>query len=149
MLLLLLLDGKHKLDRKWGHIVSYVAHQYSRVDFYSSWKSTWVCTMVVWFTTNHIGQLHLNPLHPCNLQQIFHRGSMILNSSAFWVTLLKETLDKYNIIPPTFSKKVVIFIPLEVLAWVTTACWISCSRLFYCWRNMSISSIFYFQRRLQ
>ena len=31
-----MLDGKHKLDWKWGHIVSYVAHQYSRVDFYSS-----------------------------------------------------------------------------------------------------------------
>ena len=31
-----MLDGKHKLNWKWGHIVSYVAHQYSRVDFYSS-----------------------------------------------------------------------------------------------------------------
>ena len=33
---ILLLDRKHKLHWKWGHIVSYVAHQYSRVDFYSS-----------------------------------------------------------------------------------------------------------------
>ena len=33
---ILLLDEKHKLDWKWGHIVSYVAHQYSRVDLYSS-----------------------------------------------------------------------------------------------------------------
>ena len=33
---LLFLDGKHKLDWKWGHVVSYVTHQYSRVDFYSS-----------------------------------------------------------------------------------------------------------------
>ena len=31
-----MLDRKHKLHWKWGHIVSYVAHQYSRVDFYSS-----------------------------------------------------------------------------------------------------------------
>ena len=30
--------------------------------------------------------------------------------------LLKGTLDKYNIIPQHFSKKVEIFIPLEVLA---------------------------------
>ena len=30
-----LLDGKHKLWN-WGHIVSYVANQYSRVDFYPS-----------------------------------------------------------------------------------------------------------------
>ena len=27
---------KHKLHWKWGHIVSYVTHLYSRVDFYSS-----------------------------------------------------------------------------------------------------------------
>ena len=33
---ILLLDRKHKLHCKWGHIVSHVAHQYSRVDFYSS-----------------------------------------------------------------------------------------------------------------
>ena len=31
-----LLDGNHELDWKWGHIVSFVAHQYSRVGFYSS-----------------------------------------------------------------------------------------------------------------
>ena len=30
------INGKHKLDWKWGHILSYVAHQYSRADFYSS-----------------------------------------------------------------------------------------------------------------
>ena len=30
------LDGNHELDWKWGHIVSNVAHQYSRVDFYLS-----------------------------------------------------------------------------------------------------------------
>ena len=33
---LLLLEGIHKLDQRWGHIVSYVAHQYSRVGFDSS-----------------------------------------------------------------------------------------------------------------
>ena len=35
---------------------------------------------------------------------------------------LKGALDKYNIIPQLFPKKVWIFIPLEVLAWVMTAC---------------------------
>ena len=88
------------------------------------------------------------PYTPAIYNKSFTGGVWFLNSSAFWVTLLKETLDKYNIIPPTFSKKVVIFIPLEVLAWVTTACWISRSRLIYCWRNMSISSIFYFSKSI-
>ena len=36
-----------------------------------------------------------------------------------------------------------IFIPL-VLAWVMTACFVSHSRLTYIWRNVNISSIFYF-----
>ena len=35
---------------------------------------------------------------------------------------LKGALDKYNIILNFFQKKVGIFIQLEVLAWVMTAC---------------------------
>ena len=35
---------------------------------------------------------------------------------------LKGALDKYNIIPQLSSNKVGIFIPLDVLAWVMTAC---------------------------
>ena len=35
---------------------------------------------------------------------------------------VKGALDKYNIIPQLFPKKFWIFIPLEVLAWVMTAC---------------------------
>ena len=37
-------------------------------------------------------------------------------------TYIKGTLDKFNIIPNFFPKKVGIFISLEVLAWVKTAC---------------------------
>ena len=37
-------------------------------------------------------------------------------------TLLKGALDKFNIIPQLFPKKVRISISLEVLAWVMTAC---------------------------
>ena len=55
-------------------------------------------------------------------------------------------LDKYNIIPKLFPKKVGIFTPLEVLAWVMTACWVSCSILVYFLRNINISSIFYFSK---
>ena len=49
---------------------------------------------------------------------------------------------------PTFSKKKksLDFKPLEVLAWVMTACWVLRSRLTYFWRNMSISSIFHFSK---
>ena len=36
--------------------------------------------------------------------------------------IVKGALDKYNIIPQLFPKKVGIFIPVEVLAWVMTAC---------------------------
>ena len=46
--------------------------------------------------------------------------------------------------PNFFQKKVGIFVPLEVLAWVMIACWVSCFRLTYFCRNMNISSIFYF-----
>ena len=38
-----------------------------------------------------------------------------------WESNIKGELDKYNIIPLTFSKKIEIFIPLEPLALVMTA----------------------------
>ena len=60
------------------------------------------------------------------------------------ITDLKGALDKFNIIPQLFPKKVQIFIPLEVLAWVINACWVLRSKLTYIWRNMNISSFFYF-----
>ena len=44
---------------------------------------------------------------------------------------LKGALDKFNIIPQLFPKKVGIFITLEVLAWVMTACRVLHSRLTY------------------
>ena len=66
-----------------------------------------------------------------------------LNTFLSWFEL-KGALDKYNIIPQLFPEKVGIFIPLEVLAWVMTACWVSRSRLTYFWSNMNISGIFYF-----
>ena len=44
------------------------------------------------------------------------------------------------------KKRIRIFIPLEVLAWVMIACWVLRSRLTYFWRNMNISSIFYFSK---
>ena len=59
---------------------------------------------------------------------------------------IKGALDKYNIIPQLFSKKVEIFIPLEVLAWVMTECWVLHSKLTYFWRNMNVSIIFYFPK---
>ena len=64
----------------------------------------------------------------------------------FSQTRLKGALDKFNIIPQLFPKKVGIFIPLEVLAWVMTACRVLGSRLTYFWRYMNISSIFYFSK---
>ena len=57
---------------------------------------------------------------------------------------IKGALDKFNIIPNFFPKKFGILIPSEVLAWVKTACRLLHSRLTYFWRNMNISSIFYF-----
>ena len=59
---------------------------------------------------------------------------------------VKGVLDKCNIIPQLFPKKVGIFIPLEVLAWVMTACWVLPSRLTYFWKNMNIFGIFYFSK---
>ena len=48
--------------------------------------------------------------------------------------------------PTFFQKKVGIFIPLKVMAWVKTACRVLRSRLTYFWRNMNISSSFYFSK---
>ena len=62
------------------------------------------------------------------------------------VTMIKRALDKYKIILQLSPKRVEIFILLEVLAWVMTACWILHSSLIYFWRNMHISSIFYFSQ---
>ena len=70
----------------------------------------------------------------------------IINQNINFKILVKAALDKFNIIPNFFPKKVEIFIPLEVLAWVKTACRVLCSRLTYFWRNMNISSIFYFSK---
>ena len=62
------------------------------------------------------------------------------------VTMIKRALDKYNIIVQLSPKTVEIFILLEVLACVMTACRILHSSLIYFWRNMHISSIFYFSK---
>ena len=63
-----------------------------------------------------------------------------------WTYYFKRALDKYNIIPKAFPKKARIFIPIEVLAWVMTTCWVLRSWLTYFWRNKIISSIFYFSK---
>ena len=65
-----------------------------------------------------------------------------------WYRVLKGALDKYNIIPQPFPKIFEIFIPLEVLARVMTACQVlpSTTRLTYFWRNMNIPCIFYFSK---
>ena len=60
--------------------------------------------------------------------------------------VLKGALDKFNIIPNFFPKKVGIFTPLEVLAWVKTACRVLHSIWAYFWRIMNISSIFFFSK---
>ena len=59
---------------------------------------------------------------------------------------IKGALDKYKIIPQLFPKKVGIFVLLEVLTWVMTVYWVLHSTVSYFWRNMNISSIFYFSK---
>ena len=99
-----------------------------------------------------------------NIKKVFKSESQICEPVWFisWVSLflylsimlqmktlsctMKGTLDKYNIIPQLFPKKLGFFIPLEVFAWVMTACWVLCSRLIYFWRNMNISSILFFSK---
>ena len=59
--------------------------------------------------------------------------------------LIEGALDKYSILPQLFPKKVGIFTPLEVMAWVKTACRVLLSRLIYFW-NLNMFSIFYFSK---
>ena len=63
-------------------------------------------------------------------------------------TRVKGALDNCNIIPRLFPKKIEIFIPLDVLALVMTACWVwvLSSNCTYFWWNMNITSIFYFSK---
>ena len=72
--------------------------------------------------------------------------SLMSSSMYILISTVKGALDKYSIIPKLFPKKVGIFIPLKVLAWVVTACWVSRSRLIYFWRNINMFSIFYFSK---
>ena len=66
--------------------------------------------------------------------------------SAIELLSIKGALDKNNIILQLFPKKVGVFIPKEVLAWIMTAWWLLLSRRTYFWRNVNISSIFYFSK---
>ena len=75
----------------------------------------------------------------------------ILNWKWCWWAVIghERVLERirYNIIsqlPPSPQNR--IFVPLEVLAWVTTAYWVLHSRLISFWRNMNTSSIFYFSK---
>ena len=76
-------------------------------------------------------------------------------SDSFPIMYFKGALDKYNIIPQLFftpnffEKKLGIFIPLEVLAWVMIACWVLHSRSKYFSRNMNFLAFSIFQSRLQ
>ena len=72
--------------------------------------------------------------------------NILMKTCLVIVTMIKRALDKYNIILQLSPKTVEIFILLEVLACVMTACWILHSSLIYFWRNMHISSIFYFSK---
>ena len=78
--------------------------------------------------------------------RLFQSVPVRLLYCVFYWSYLKGALDKFNIIPNFFPKKVWILIPLEVLAWVKTACWVLRSGLTYFWRYMNISSIFYFSK---
>ena len=94
--------------------------------------------------SQHISQTKLTTL--CQLNVIFAQERImnfnvftisskkyILKLHTFCKVLLKfkGALDKFNIISQLFPKKVGIFIPLEVMAWVMTACRVLCSRLTY------------------
>ena len=62
------------------------------------------------------------------------------------IILFQGALDRFNIIPQLFPKKLGFFLPLEVLACVMTACQVLRSRLTHFWRYMNISSIFSFSK---
>ena len=91
---------------------------------------------------------------------VFHHVSYLMMPVSWWIAgfiqvllvsycffLVYGALDKFNIIS-NFSNKVDIFIPLEVLAWVMTACWVFLSKLIYFWRNTDISFIFHFSKSI-
>ena len=66
--------------------------------------------------------------------------------STWGAQALKGALDKCNIIPQLFPKKVGILIPSEVLACTMIARRVLQSTLIYFGRNVNISSIFYFSK---
>ena len=86
------------------------------------------------------------PLKILVAHPLWHHRRWAKQKNLIFYSLIKGTMDKFNIIPQLFPKKVGIFIPLAVLAWVMTACRVLCSRLIYFWRNTNIYSIFYFSK---
>ena len=84
-----MLDRKHKLHWKWGHIVSYVAHQYSRVDFYSSLEVNLSLYyggvqryITLWVLSVHITSYAL-----------FNQNWCILHNFGVWNTFLGSVCD--------------------------------------------------------
>ena len=67
-------------------------------------------------------------------------------SFLIWTGILKGHWTSITSSPNFFKKKVGIFIPLEVLARIMTACWVLRSKLTYFWRNRNISNVFYFSK---
>ena len=83
----------------------------------------------LWHESEYINQKMLYqkfPLIPILRLQVMHNYVHWHSSIDYCV---KGALDKFNIISQLFPKKVGIFIPLEVLAWVMTACRVLRSRL--------------------
>ena len=72
--------------------------------------------------------LHLNGVHMCEQKMsrfCWEKGPFLHVRLCNTCFMFKEALDNYQHHPPHFfPKKLRISIPLEVLAWVMTACWV-------------------------
>ena len=80
-----------------------------------------------------------------NISKQMQTNSLVVNLGSFF-NCNKGVLDKYTIIPQLFPKISWDFYTIRSVSIVVTACWVLHSKLTYFWRNMNISSIFYFSK---
>ena len=112
----------------WGHLEEF--------------DKFWPCCTSINITIKNFANIRLTCWCWVTLSRIY----VLLSMQNSRLVVLKGHWTSSTSSPTFFPKKVGIFIPLEVLAWVKTACQVLRSRLTYFWRNMNISNVFYFSK---
>ena len=137
------LSAENLTHSKSMGILDYIKCRYSKTAFWKNWNLA--CRVILSIYTFYVIFKQIWAWHrsrPSYLKEkmeSYEKKVTFLYLKGHWTSITSS--------PNFFKKKKKkngIFIPSEVLAWVMTACWVLHPRLTYFWRDMNISSIFYF-----